>query len=223
MMDILVIGCGILGSNIAADLERLGNTVSVLDKEYDRFKLLPETFNGKRDVGDALVKEVLIRAHADQVDAVVLTMGKDVLNLTLARLLQERFQIKNIIALNSDPMMRGYYNDLHVHTISTMGWGVLRVEEILSGIANEEENGHSETGVMAYNVLIPDGTKNITGSELAAIEDCFVFSVTQHNLTTRVTPDMAINSGDVLHISASANGLRKLYEVLGIEKKEEHK
>ena len=45
-MNILIVGCGRVGSELAGILSREGHDISVVDRSADAFALLPEDFSG---------------------------------------------------------------------------------------------------------------------------------------------------------------------------------
>ncbi|MES4792114.1 MAG: potassium transporter TrkA, partial [Chloroflexota bacterium] len=49
-MNVVIMGCGRLGSRIAAMLERQGHAVTVIDINESAFRRLPEGFGGRRIV-----------------------------------------------------------------------------------------------------------------------------------------------------------------------------
>lgn len=50
-MHVVVVGCGRVGSRLAAQLEDEGHTVAVVDRRPAAFTMLPERFSGARVVG----------------------------------------------------------------------------------------------------------------------------------------------------------------------------
>ena len=58
-MNILVVGCGKVGSKVASDLSRMGHDVSVVDRSEKRFALLDEDFSGLTVCGVPIDQDVL--------------------------------------------------------------------------------------------------------------------------------------------------------------------
>ena len=44
-------GCGRVGASMATQLDRMGHSVSVIDRSSDAFRRLPSTFNGRKVKG----------------------------------------------------------------------------------------------------------------------------------------------------------------------------
>lgn len=219
-MRVLVIGCGTFGLNIAVEMDRSGHEVSVVDSNYNRFEQLPDSFRGKRINGDALVRDVLDRANAGLADAVVLTPSDDVLNLSLARMFQEKFHTSNIIALNTKPEYRMFYDKLDTQTISMVSWGVLRIEEQLTNRLQKSAYCLGATEVGVYNVVVPDNGVSISTEELQKVTQCLIFALTHEDVTVNFTNELTIVPRDILHVSTNTEGLRNLYMSLGMKTRE---
>lgn len=68
-MNILVVGCGKVGSKVASDLSRMGHDVSVVDRSEKRFALLDEDFSGLTVCGVPIDQDVLKLAGVESCDA----------------------------------------------------------------------------------------------------------------------------------------------------------
>ncbi len=219
-MKILVVGCGTFGSNVAVEMDLAGHEVAVVETVYENFNQLPDTFRGKRINGDALVKEVLDRAHASEADAIILTTASDSLNLTLSRMFLDKFQKTNIVALNTKPEYRLLFDGMGVQTVSMINWGVLRIEEKISKTAGKNALPLDPTAVTVYNALVPDQGRSFSAGELMKVPQCLIFSITRDNKTELFTDNLTVNPGDILHVSANSEGLRNLFLYLGMDTKE---
>ncbi|MBN2677940.1 MAG: NAD-binding protein, partial [Anaerolineaceae bacterium] len=61
-MNVIVMGCGRVGSDLAIALCKDGHQVSVVDTREGAFQSLPPDFKGKMIVGEIISKDVLFRA-----------------------------------------------------------------------------------------------------------------------------------------------------------------
>ncbi len=201
-------------------MDLAGHEVAVVETVYENFNQLPDTFRGKRINGDALVKEVLDRAHASEADAIILTTASDSLNLTLSRMFLDKFQKTNIVALNTKPEYRLLFDGMGVQTVSMINWGVLRIEEKISKTAGKNALPLDPTAVTVYNALVPDQGRSFSAGELMKVPQCLIFSITRDNKTELFTDNLTVNPGDILHVSANSEGLRNLFLYLGMDTKE---
>ena len=66
-MDIVIMGCGRVGSTLARGLED-GHSVSVIDMDVDAFRRLGPDFGGRTVHGVGFDKQVLLRAGIQDAD-----------------------------------------------------------------------------------------------------------------------------------------------------------
>ena len=69
-MNILIVGCGKVGSTLAGVLSREGHDVSIIDRYESSFDLLPEDYSGYITVGVPIDQDVLRKAGIENCDAV---------------------------------------------------------------------------------------------------------------------------------------------------------
>ena len=61
-VHVVVVGCGRVGSELAAELEGQGHTVAVIDKNRNAFRRLPEKFTGRAVLGFGFDRDHLEQA-----------------------------------------------------------------------------------------------------------------------------------------------------------------
>ncbi|MDJ0593866.1 MAG: TrkA family potassium uptake protein [Pleurocapsa sp. MO_226.B13] len=115
---IVVIGCGRLGSILASRLSSQGNSVVVIDPNERSFQNLSSDFSGFQITGDASEIEILRSAKADGADCLLAVTDKDNINLMVAQIAKQIFQIGIVIARVFDPAREKIYRDFGIATIS---------------------------------------------------------------------------------------------------------
>ena len=115
---IVVVGCGRLGSILASRLSGQGNSVVVIDPDESSFKNLSSDFSGFQIAGDASEIEILLSAKADRADYLLAVTDKDNINLMVAQIAKNIFQIGIVIARVFDPAREKIYRDFGIATIS---------------------------------------------------------------------------------------------------------
>ncbi len=100
---ILIIGCGRLGATIANDRSKKGENVIVVDSNKDAFIRLDETFSGITFCGDATDLATLEDAYIKTAKEVVLATGDDNVNIFVAHVCREVYDIPKIIVRLDDP------------------------------------------------------------------------------------------------------------------------
>lgn len=126
-MHVVVVGCGRVGSGLAATLEDLGHTVAVIDKRQEAFKRLPHNFTGKKVTGVGFDKPTMIRAGIEKADAVAAVSNGDNSNIVVARVAREAFNVERVVARIYDHRRAAIYERLGIPTVATVQWTTERV------------------------------------------------------------------------------------------------
>lgn len=118
-MNVLIVGCGRVGSRLAIRLSRSGDHVDVIDIAREAFVRLGPNFEGHSYQGSGLDAEVLTRAGAEDADVVVAVTGGDNRNLMIAQLVKHQFGVKRAVSRLHDPVRAAKFRDLGVETLCT--------------------------------------------------------------------------------------------------------
>lgn len=97
-MNILVIGCGMIGTSLAETLDGMGHDVSVIDKSPEQLESLSAEFSGFTTVGVPIDQEVLKRAGITTCDALFAVTGEDDMNIMVAQIARQTFNVKKVYA-----------------------------------------------------------------------------------------------------------------------------
>lgn len=99
----MIIGCGRLGASIANYSSQQGDNVYVLDSDKSSFDRLSEIFSGIAIACDATDINELEDAGIEDAMEVVITTGDDNVNLFLAHLCAEVFEVPYVYVRFDDP------------------------------------------------------------------------------------------------------------------------
>ena len=116
-MRIVIMGCGRVGSQLAAQLFREGHTVSVIDMSQKSFGRLPDDFGGLTVIGTGIDEDVLRSAGIEAADAFVAVTEGDNRNIMAAQVAREIFGIPEVVARIYDPGREAIYRELGIGTI----------------------------------------------------------------------------------------------------------
>jgi trk/ktr system potassium uptake protein len=116
-MRAVIVGCGRVGSSLAAALDRAGHRVLILDTVTAAFDRLPSTFGGEAVRGDGTDEDTLIRVGAGGADCFFALTEGDNRNIMAAQVARESLGIANALAKINDPVRARAYADLGVATI----------------------------------------------------------------------------------------------------------
>jgi trk system potassium uptake protein TrkA len=131
-MNIIVVGCGRVGAEVAYGLFRKGHKVTVIDQDSSAFRNLPEDFRGLTMRGDVLTQDVLLRAGIEHAQALAAVTPSDSVNTVLGHIARVVFKVPNVVVRNYDPRKRALHDAFGLQVISPVSMGALRIEEILS-------------------------------------------------------------------------------------------
>lgn len=116
-MNVVIMGCGRVGSYLATRLDREGHQVTVIDVTTTAFSRLPDDFTGQTVVGTGIDEQVLRLAGIAEADAFVAVTEGDNRNIMAAQVAREIFGVRDVIARIYDPVREEVYRGLGIGTI----------------------------------------------------------------------------------------------------------
>ena len=131
---IVIVGCGRLGSHLANQLSRDGNSVVVIDTDEATFNDLSPDFSGFRVDGDATQMAVLKEAKLKEANILIATTHEDNVNLMVAQVARKIFCVPHVLARVFDPKREEVYAQLGIDTICPTS---VAVDMFLRAVANE--------------------------------------------------------------------------------------
>ncbi|MEZ4812422.1 MAG: TrkA family potassium uptake protein [Caldisericia bacterium] len=132
-MNLIVIGCGRVGSMLATLMSADGHNVTVIDRDSDSFKKLPMVFTGTKIVGIEFESKVLKEAGVDTCDAVAVVTESDNINIMVAETIRNLFENKWVVARLYDPRKKKTYERLNLRSVCPTTLGAYQMyAEILS-------------------------------------------------------------------------------------------
>lgn len=117
-MYVIIVGCGRVGSELAALLSSEGHNVVVIDRNATSFERLGKTFNGLVLVGNGFDVELLKRAGIAQADAFCSVTNGDNTNIVAAQVAKKIFKVPKVIARVYDPSRANIYKALGLDILS---------------------------------------------------------------------------------------------------------
>lgn len=209
-MNVIVIGCGRVGSSLAYRLFKAGHQVAVIDRNSEAFLNLPPDFTGRLHEGDALSQDVLVRAGIQQADAVAVVTNSDPMNAVVGHVVREEYHIPVVITRNYDPNFRSLFEEFNLQVVSSAGWGAQRIEEMLSATAMPAVFSAGNGEVEVYEFLIPKKMHGKKIEELVAGKECVPIALSRAGRAMLPEKDLSVQEGDMLYVSASFTGIQEL-------------
>ena len=127
-VNIVILGCGRVGSSFARLMYREGHNVTIVDMQSEAFRRLGTKFKGNRIVGNGTDEDVLRRAGIEKADLFFAATQGDNRNIMGAQIAKHVFDVPQVIARIYDPIRADRYRQLGITTLctTTIAAGLLR-------------------------------------------------------------------------------------------------
>ena len=132
MDNVIVVGCGRVGSQLASMLSDNGKNVCVIDRNPDAFANLGRNFNGSTIQGIGYDEETLVKAGVEEADVVAAVTQLDNANLMVAEVASRLFGVPHVIARLYNPDHERAYMQLGIDYVCGTS---LVAEEVFSKIS----------------------------------------------------------------------------------------
>lgn len=98
MSNIIVVGCGRVGSRLALMLSNYENNVCVIDRDPRAFASLGRDFNGATFAGVGYDEDVLMKAGIDECDFLAAVTQSDSVNLMVVEIARRLYDVPHAVA-----------------------------------------------------------------------------------------------------------------------------
>ena len=150
-MNIVIIGCGRVGSTLARMMYRDGHNVTIVDQQSESFRRLGARFKGSRIIGNGIDEDVMRRAGIETADVLIAVTQGDNRNIMAAQIAQHIFHIPKVVARIYDPVRADRYRQLGITTLctTTIASGLMRdfIESGEWGLAKDYSRIYLEMNV----------------------------------------------------------------------------
>jgi trk system potassium uptake protein TrkA len=166
-MNIIIVGCGRVGSQLAMLFSDRKDDVAIVDVNADAFASLGRTFEGRTIVGVGFDEDVLIEAGVEECDVLVAATDIDNTNLMISEVGRRLFGVPHVLARLYNPDRESAYMQLGIdYACGT----TLVAEEMYSKIVAGHGNHIDTFGdfeILRFSLnLKTEGTESIRVSEL---------------------------------------------------------
>lgn len=116
-MNLLIVGCGRVGSAIAERMASDGHDVAVVDEDAEAFQRLPDNWPGRFFHGHGLDTAVLEQAGIERADSAVVATDGDNTNIVIAQVAQRRYHAPCVVTRVLDPGRAAFYASQGLQTV----------------------------------------------------------------------------------------------------------
>lgn len=111
-MNIIIIGCGRVGAELARLMSQDGNSVTVIDQNAEAFSRLDDRITVQTIVGDGTDIETLKRAGIEEANGFAAVTNGDNRNIMAAQIAQHVFKVPRVVCRIYDPVREEAYTKL---------------------------------------------------------------------------------------------------------------
>ena len=212
--NILIVGCGRVGVELAHSISAKGHHVTVMDTNLQSFDRLGPGFSGRTVQGDALDQDSLKRAGIDQAHGLAAVTTSDSANIVAARIARDIFHVEHVVARVYDPTRAPIYEHMGLQTIASSSWGARRIEQLLlhPGLRSLVAAGNGE--VQIYEVSVPEAWAGRDLGSVLPAGQALPVAVTRGGRALLPSLDFELHGSDLLQLSATAEGAATLRRLL---------
>jgi trk system potassium uptake protein TrkA len=216
-MNVIIAGCGRVGSELAQTVSNQGHRVVVIDPINTSFDRLGDSFNGRTVRGDVRDKDVLMRAGIENADGFAAVTISDDLNLVAALTARDYFNVPNVVARVYDPRHAEVFVHAQLQTVISSHWGAHRIEQLLThpGAHHMLSMGNGE--VHMIEVQAPEEFIGQPASSLAMDGWCLPSVLVRGGVAKLIEASDELQDGDLIVCSVSHPKLKAFYQRLGLE------
>ena len=209
-MNMIVIGCGRVGSELAYRLYQKGNKVVIVDLSEDTFHNLPNDFRGRTVQGDALNQEVLLRADIENADGLAAVTSSDTINAVVAHLAREIYAVPSIVVRNFNSRWRSMLEVFGLQIVVSSSWGAQRMEELLYQQQTRTVFSAGNGEVELYEFAVGGEWDGHRLADLVDTKFCVPAALTRAGRAVLPDADTLLKEGDVVLVSATLEGSEAL-------------
>ena len=197
--NIIVVGCGRVGSQLASMLSENDNNVCVIDDNATSLEELGGSFNGSTIEGRGFDEETLIRAGVETADCVAAVTSSDSANLMVSEVASKIFHVPHVIARLYNPGHERTYEQLGLDYVCGTS---LVAEEVFAKISSGHASHVDSFGdyeILRFSLdLENNNLKQVRVSELEKSHESSIvaFERADGSMSSIPTSDSILHHGD---------------------------
>jgi trk system potassium uptake protein TrkA len=214
-MNILVVGCGRVGSYLAELLSTEGHNVAVIDIDINSFERLSSAFKGQRIHGDALDRDILNKAKIENADSLASVTNSDSLNATIAMIAKKKFLVPKIAIRVFDPSEAEVYRKLGISIISPTEWAANFIRDVL---VHPEINPKLSIGsgdVQIVELVVPNALVGKPIDYINIPQQVRAIAVVRQGQAIIPYDGMMFADNDFLTLAVSTLSMKRVEELMG--------
>jgi trk system potassium uptake protein TrkA len=167
-LNVVIMGCGRVGSDLTVELSKAGHHVSVIDKRHDAFDRLPPGFEAKQVIGLGFDRDVLEEAGIKDADAFLAVSSGDNSNIVSARVAREHYDVPHVIARINDPRRADIYERLNIPTVAPVRAAVKQIMLLMFHPREEIRESLAGGDLLRVRIEVP---RHLVGKPVTSIQE----------------------------------------------------
>ncbi len=176
-MQIIVVGCGQVGSQFAKMMSEEGHEIVVVDSEREHFKLLGPDFRGLTVLGVPIDEDVLKEAGIESADGLAAVTPDDNINMMACQVAKEIFNVPRIFSRIQDPVREQVFYQFGVHTVCPTNMTVQEFRALMLGEASTTTCFIDNTGIDFQYKRVEEGDVGKMVSDLNVAKDTIILGL----------------------------------------------
>jgi trk system potassium uptake protein TrkA len=205
-MNVIIVGCGRVGAELALLLSRRAHDVTVIDHVGSSFGHLDPAYRGRTIEAEPLAEGVLEKAGIRETQALAAVTNSDAVNAVVAHVARSVYDVPNVVARNYDPRWLVLHEAMGLTSVSSTAWGAQRIEELLERPRLRAVFSAGNGEVELYELQVPEAWVGRTLGALVGGIACSPVSLTHGGRATLPEPGRVLGAGDIVHVTATLEG-----------------
>ena len=223
-MNIIIVGCGKVGRELAAQLSKDNNDVTIVDIDPDLVRNVSTLYDVMGVTGNGTSFEVLAQAGVDQADALIATTRKDEVNLLCCVMARKASKCRTIARVSNPIYSRedGYLSrELGITMIYNPAYGAAREVASLFNFPSALDIftfAKNKADVIRFRVPVNSPLKGTALKNLPPqFADRFLICIAERDKKI-IIPDgnYVISAGDILSVVTYPDQINSFFPKLGL-------
>lgn len=200
-MQIIIIGCGKVGSKFAQMMSDEGHDVVVVDNNSSSFKSLGLSFNGLTVTGVPIDQDVLKQAGIETADVFIALTPDDNVNIMACQVAKEIFNVPQVLARIFNPEREDVFHHFGLDTICPTN---VTVDVIKSFVFGEKGVSRYTLGSNLISFKKEKVQTKYEGKKISSIKlrkGLFIFGIVRNGTFNFAFPSLKVDAEDTLVIA----------------------
>lgn len=218
-MNIIIVGCGDVGAELAKTLSVEDHNVTVVDKNSAAFRRLGSGFNGATVHGPGIDIDILKSAGVEMADALAAVTSEDNVNIMVAQVARQLFGVRRVVARIYDISREHVYREFGLETVCPTILGVDQLRQSISGGDYAQARSFGSGELLEVDVAVPENLSGQAVSDLEIPDKLRIVVLSRSGRAIMPSAATQLQTGDTLSCMVRLDTLRTLLQLFGLEGK----